>query len=108
MSVSTSKQLKKTESKKSENPDGLALGSDPDSQPSLKDIVNILQQLQIDVNGIRFDFCAVCDQVDSNSTDIDKLTHRNSELQDTINNVRGCNRELLLVTSDFKKDVHDF
>ena len=53
MSVPTLKLLKKTESKKPENPDNFALGSDSDSQPSLKDIMNILQQLQIDVNGFR-------------------------------------------------------
>ena len=37
-----------------------------------------------------------------------ELRHRNSELQDTINNVCGCNRELLSATADFKKDVYDY
>jgi hypothetical protein len=101
-----SKQLKKSESKKPENPDDSAIGSDPDSQPSLQEIAKILRQLQIDVNGIRSDIRALCDQVDNNADAIEQ--HRNSELTDTINNVRGFNSELLSVTSDFKKDVHDY
>jgi hypothetical protein len=103
-----SKQLKKSESKKPENPDDSAIGSDPDSQHSLQEIANILRQLQLDVTGIRSDISALCDQVDNNADDIKQLKHRNSDLTDTINNVRGFNRELLSVTSDFKKDVHDY
>ena len=74
-----SKQLKKSESKKPENSDDSAIVSDPDSQPSLLDIANILRQLQIDVNGIRSDLRALCDQVDNNTDAIEQLKHRNSE-----------------------------
>ena len=73
MSVSNSKQLKKTESKKPENPDDSALGSGPDSQPvSLNDIVGLLKSLHAEVNGIRSDFSAITTQVDNNSNEVKK------------------------------------
>ena len=80
MSVSTSKQLKKTESKKLGKPDDFSL--DFDSDPSLKGIVIILQKLQIKDYGIRSDLRAFYDQVDCNSTDNNDFKHRTSGLID--------------------------
>ena len=88
--MSNSKQLKKTESKKPENPTNSALGSDPDSLSiNLEDIADLLKQLHNDVNGIRSELSVTCTQVESNSKEVNDLKHRNSELKDDINNMRG-------------------
>jgi len=46
----------------------------------------MLDTLLTDVSGIHT-------QVDINTDDIEQLEHRNSEFTDTINNVRGFNRD---------------
>ena len=116
MSVSNLKQLKKTESKKPENPADSILGSDPNSEiVNLDDVLELLKQLRTEVNriptevtGIPSDLSVITTRIDNNSTEVKTLQHSKSALTDTINKVRGFNRELLLVTSDFKKDAYDY
>jgi len=114
-----SKQLKKSESKKSETSHASALDLDSDSQPiSLAFIaqpislnLSIAQQLmkiQESLDKLISKVSGIHTQFNNKTADVEQIKHRNSELTDTINKVRGFNRELLIVTSDFKKDVYDY
>ena len=114
-----SKQLRKTESKKSETSDASAFDLDSDSQPiSLASIAQSISlgphvaqkliKIQQSLDTLLLDFSGIRSLAAKNADHIAQLQHRTSALSDTINIVRGFNRELLFVTSGFKKDVHDY
>jgi len=107
--VSTSKQLKKTESEKPENPDNSALCIDPNSpSPSLADIVTILQEIRNSINKISSEITLIRTAVEDHSNQVTALRHCTSELKDSIHNIRGFNRKLVSATSDFKKDMYEY
>jgi len=116
--VST-KQLTKTEFKKSEPSNASTLDPASDFQPI--SVASITQSISVDspldqqllkiqqsLDQIQLEFSIFRIQATMNSDYITQLKHDTSDLRDTIHNVRGFYRELLLVTSDFKKDVHDY
>ena len=78
-----------------------SISLDPPVDQQLLQIQQSLQQILLDFTQIRI-------QATKNSDDITQLKHDTSGLRDAIGIVRGFNRELLLVTSNFKKDVHNY